>query len=97
MNEQVPAGDRRCGDRETQGDDMGVRDEARDADVTGDGPAGRSGPPEPWGAGELPDLLDLDLAGLRAVRHPVLDEVLADLRERAARPSEILWGFNNSF
>ncbi|MER5876672.1 FxSxx-COOH cyclophane-containing RiPP peptide [Streptomyces sp. NPDC060235] len=73
---------------------MGVRDEARDADVTGDGPAG---PPEPWGAGELPDLLDLDLAGLRAVRHPVLDEVLADLRERAARPSEILWGFNNSF
>ncbi|MCX5279074.1 FxSxx-COOH protein [Streptomyces sp. NBC_01281] len=82
---------------------MGVRDEARDADVTGDGPAGPagpagwSGPPEPWGAGELPDLLDLDLAGLRAVRHPVLDEVLADLRERAARPSEILWGFNNSF
>lgn len=96
MNEQVPAGDRRCGDRETQGDDMGVRDEARDADVTGDGPSGPAGPPDPW-AGELPDLLELDLAGLRAVRHPVLDEVLADLRERAARPSEILWGFNNSF
>ncbi|MFF1513765.1 FxSxx-COOH cyclophane-containing RiPP peptide [Streptomyces sp. NPDC058305] len=79
---------------------MGVRDEARDADVTGDGPSGPTGPavpPEPWGAGELPDLLELDLAGLRAVRHPVLDEVLADLRERAARPSEILWGFNNSF
>ncbi|MET7940713.1 FxSxx-COOH cyclophane-containing RiPP peptide [Streptomyces sp. NPDC005302] len=67
---------------------MGVRDEARDADVTGD---------RPLGPAELPDLLELDLAELRAVRHPVLDEVLADLRERAGQPSEILWGFNNSF
>ncbi|MEU0780916.1 FxSxx-COOH cyclophane-containing RiPP peptide [Streptomyces sp. NPDC006173] len=67
---------------------MGVRDEARDADVTEDRPPGPA---------ELPDLLELDLAELRAVRHPVLDEVLADLRERAAQPSEILWGFNNSF
>ncbi|MEU8788642.1 FxSxx-COOH cyclophane-containing RiPP peptide [Streptomyces sp. NPDC048643] len=70
---------------------MGVRDEARDADDTGDRP------PEPRGAAELPDLLELDLAELRSVRHPVLDEVLADLRERAAQPSETLWGFNNSF
>lgn len=44
----------------------------------------------------LPDLLRLDLAELRTVEHPVLREVLAELRERAARPSEMLWGFNNS-
>ncbi|PKT70549.1 FXSXX-COOH protein [Streptomyces populi] len=45
----------------------------------------------------LPDLLDLDLAQLRTVQHPVLDEVLADLRARSAEPSEMLWGFNNAF
>ncbi|MEW2168218.1 FxSxx-COOH cyclophane-containing RiPP peptide [Streptomyces sp. NPDC007084] len=73
---------------------MGVRDEARDADGTGEHPPGL---PEAPGTGELPDLLELDLAELRAVRHPVLDEVLAELRERAAQPSEMLWGFNNSF
>jgi len=45
---------------------------------------------------QLPDLLGLDLEELRTVRNPVLQEVLEDLRERAARPSEMLWGFNNS-
>jgi FXSXX-COOH protein len=45
----------------------------------------------------LPDLLGLDLDELRTLRHPVLTEVLEELRERAAQPSEMLWGFNNSF
>ncbi|WP_443062162.1 FxSxx-COOH protein [Streptomyces sp. NBC_00386] len=45
----------------------------------------------------VPDLLDLDLAELRTLEHPVLTEVLADLRARSGEPSEILWGFNNAF
>jgi FXSXX-COOH protein len=44
---------------------------------------------------ELPELTALDLEELRTVEHPVLREVLAGLRERAERPSEMLWGFNN--
>ncbi|MFB7501535.1 FxSxx-COOH cyclophane-containing RiPP peptide [Streptomyces sp. NPDC056161] len=44
----------------------------------------------------LPDLLDLDLEMLRTIEHPVLREVLDGLRERAERPSEMLWGFNRS-
>ncbi|MGW5094327.1 FxSxx-COOH cyclophane-containing RiPP peptide [Streptomyces nodosus] len=44
----------------------------------------------------LPDLLELDLGELRTVEHPVLREVLEELRDRAARPSEMLWGFNSS-
>ncbi|MFF4753397.1 FxSxx-COOH cyclophane-containing RiPP peptide [Streptomyces sp. NPDC002514] len=44
----------------------------------------------------LPDLLDLDLEALRTIEHPVLREVLDGLRERAERPSEMLWGFNRS-
>ncbi|MER7841839.1 FxSxx-COOH cyclophane-containing RiPP peptide [Streptomyces sp. NPDC096040] len=44
----------------------------------------------------LPELLDLDLEELRTVQHPVLREVLDGLRERAERPSEMLWGFNNA-
>ncbi|MEU3984997.1 FxSxx-COOH cyclophane-containing RiPP peptide [Streptomyces sp. NPDC026672] len=44
----------------------------------------------------LPDLLGVDLEELRTVQHPVLREVLADLRERATRPSEMLWGWNNA-
>ncbi|RII16009.1 hypothetical protein DSC45_15590 [Streptomyces sp. YIM 130001] len=47
-------------------------------------------------AGALPDLTGLALADLRDVRHPVLDQVLADLRERAARPDELLWGYNSA-
>lgn len=64
---------------------MGVRDEA----ASGVGPARAEEP--------LPDLLGLDLEELRTIEHPVLSEVLADLRERAAQPSEMLWGFNNAF
>jgi len=45
----------------------------------------------------LPDLLTLDLAELGSVDHPVLREVLDELRARAAEPSETLWGFDNSF
>ncbi|MFE2943196.1 FxSxx-COOH cyclophane-containing RiPP peptide [Streptomyces sp. NPDC059255] len=48
-------------------------------------------------AGELPDLLGLDLAALRTLDHPVLSEVVADLRGRAQQPREMLWGFNNAF
>ncbi|MCG7203432.1 MULTISPECIES: FxSxx-COOH cyclophane-containing RiPP peptide [Streptomyces] len=46
---------------------------------------------------DLPDLLELDLGELKEVDHPVLRQVLAELTERAARPTEMLWGFNNSF
>ncbi|MDG9716560.1 FxSxx-COOH cyclophane-containing RiPP peptide [Streptomyces sp. DH24] len=45
----------------------------------------------------LPDLLTLDLAELGSIDHPVLREVLGELRARAAEPSEMLWGFDNSF
>ncbi|MET7654864.1 MULTISPECIES: FxSxx-COOH cyclophane-containing RiPP peptide [unclassified Streptomyces] len=46
---------------------------------------------------DLPDLTRLSLAELGTVQHPLLKEVLADLRERARRPSEMLWGWNSSF
>lgn len=49
------------------------------------------------GTGELPDLLGLDLATLRTMDHPVLSEVVADLRGRAEQPKEMLWGFTNAF
>ncbi|MCZ9339950.1 FxSxx-COOH protein [Streptomyces sp. TRM76130] len=49
-------------------------------------------------AGEpLPDLLALGLAELGTIEHPVLREVLRELRERAAEPSDMMWGFDNSF
>lgn len=44
----------------------------------------------------LPDLLELDLDELRTIQHPVLQDVLVDLRERAVRPSEMLWGFTSA-
>ncbi|MEV6764575.1 FxSxx-COOH cyclophane-containing RiPP peptide [Streptomyces sp. NPDC051105] len=66
---------------------MSGRDDT--ARVTG-GPT--AGEPLP----ELPELLELDLEELRTVQHPVLHEVLEGLRERAERPSEMLWGFNNA-
>ncbi|MFI0962990.1 FxSxx-COOH cyclophane-containing RiPP peptide [Streptomyces sp. NPDC021080] len=82
---------------------MGARDDARD-DAQGRDPAaepedargGPAGTPDP-GDLPVPDLLDLDLAQLRTVQHPVLEEVLADLRARSTEPSEMLWGFNNAF
>ncbi|MGQ4379388.1 FxSxx-COOH cyclophane-containing RiPP peptide [Streptomyces sp. SAS_267] len=58
--------------------------------------AGPAGTPDPADLAVL-DLLDLDLSELRTIQHPVLTEVLADLRARSGEPSEILWGFNNAF
>lgn len=49
------------------------------------------------GPGALPDLLGLDLEALRTLDHPVLSAVVADLRERAEQPREMLWGFTNAF
>jgi FXSXX-COOH protein len=42
----------------------------------------------------LPDLLGLSLAELRDLEHPVLSEVLAELRERVVGQRAGLWGFN---
>jgi FXSXX-COOH protein len=43
------------------------------------------------------DLLALNLAELRTIRNPLLREVLDDLRERAAQPGEMLWGYGSAF
>ncbi|MET7509146.1 FxSxx-COOH cyclophane-containing RiPP peptide [Streptomyces albidoflavus] len=56
-----------------------------------------AGPAAPEGAAVLPDLLDLDLESLRTLDHPVLTELLDDLRVRGAAPREMLWTFDNSF
>ncbi|RYJ24432.1 hypothetical protein CU044_4343 [Streptomyces sp. L-9-10] len=56
-----------------------------------------SGAGAPDGPGGLPDLLALDLEALRTLDHPVLAEVVADLRGRAEQPREMLWGFTNAF
>ncbi|WP_306321895.1 MULTISPECIES: FxSxx-COOH cyclophane-containing RiPP peptide [unclassified Streptomyces] len=82
---------------------MNAHDEPRDA--TGEPAGPPEGPPEgaPEGAsdgapgGPLPDLTTLALKDLTAVEHPVLREVLGELRERVERPGETLWGFNSSF
>ncbi|MFF1652815.1 FxSxx-COOH cyclophane-containing RiPP peptide [Streptomyces sp. NPDC058255] len=74
-------------------DATGLLPDAQDAQDVPDAPrpTGRVDVPD------LPDLLELDLADLRTIQHPVLTEVLEELRERAGRPSEMLWGFNNAF
>jgi FXSXX-COOH protein len=54
-------------------------------------------PSDPDEPGALPDLLALDLKTLRTLDHPVLSEVVADLRDRAEQPREMLWGFTNAF
>ncbi|MEE4494527.1 FxSxx-COOH cyclophane-containing RiPP peptide [Streptomyces sp. BE230] len=51
----------------------------------------------PTTAGALPDLLGLDLETLRTLDHPVLAEVVTDLRGRAEHPREMLWGFQSAF
>ncbi|MEU5279243.1 FxSxx-COOH cyclophane-containing RiPP peptide [Streptomyces asoensis] len=66
---------------------MGARDETSE----GVGAPEAGGPPDP-----LPDLLAIGLGRLSTIEHPVLREVLKDLRERATQPSEMLWGFNNA-
>ena len=48
-------------------------------------------------SGELPDLLGLDLEALRTLDHPVLTEVVADLRCRAKEPQAMLWSFDSAF
>ncbi|MET7647879.1 FxSxx-COOH cyclophane-containing RiPP peptide [Streptomyces sp. NPDC005426] len=63
-----------------------TRDDGAGAAGSGAGPAG-----------ELPDLLGLDLEDLRTLDHPVLAEVVADLRGRAQEPQEMLWGFDAAF
>ncbi|WP_433892393.1 FxSxx-COOH cyclophane-containing RiPP peptide [Streptomyces sp. CA-111067] len=59
----------------------------------------------PYGAAEgydpaaapVPDLLGMDLEALRTTEHPVLAELVSDLRERIAAPGAgALWGFDNS-
>ncbi|GAA4817894.1 FxSxx-COOH protein [Streptomyces ziwulingensis] len=45
----------------------------------------------------LPALLSMDLEELGTIEHPVLREVVQELRARAAEPSDMLWGFDNSF
>ncbi|WNI22481.1 FxSxx-COOH cyclophane-containing RiPP peptide [Streptomyces sp. ITFR-16] len=60
-----------------------------------DGTGGTGG--TPGATGELPDLLGLDLEALRTLDHPVLAEVVADLRGRAEEPQEMLWGFDAAF
>lgn len=42
----------------------------------------------------VPDLLALSLEEIRTLEHPVLSDLLAELRERAGRPAETLWGFS---
>jgi len=44
---------------------------------------------------ELPDLVSLDLEELRNVDHPVLRDLVDELRERAVRPGETLWRFDS--
>ncbi|MFD9395560.1 FXSXX-COOH protein [Streptomyces sp. NPDC060000] len=61
---------------------------------TQDGYAGVSVAPEATGAGDpLPDLLSLGLTELGTISHPVLRELVEELRERAGQTSEPLWGF----
>ncbi|MFI5794684.1 FxSxx-COOH cyclophane-containing RiPP peptide [Streptomyces sp. NPDC051677] len=64
---------------------MTVRDEF--AGVTA-APGGSDAVGEP-----LPDLLELDLTELATIGHPVLREVVAELRDRSGQSSEPLWGF----
>ncbi|MDQ0583413.1 FxSxx-COOH cyclophane-containing RiPP peptide [Streptomyces rishiriensis] len=59
-----------------------------------DGSAGVTVAPEVPGEGEpLPDLLSLGLEELGTIEHPVLLELLAELRDRAGESGEPLWGF----
>ncbi|WP_037841044.1 FxSxx-COOH cyclophane-containing RiPP peptide [Streptomyces sp. NRRL F-5126] len=62
----------------------------------GEGPPQAAGGGEEEAAGALPDLSEVDLETLRTLDHPVLTEMVAELRERAERPREMLWGFTSS-
>ncbi|MEV0781565.1 FxSxx-COOH cyclophane-containing RiPP peptide [Streptomyces sp. NPDC050423] len=63
----------------------------------GAGVPGGTGGGASGAADALPDLLGLDLETLRTLHHPVLAEVVADLRGRAEQPQEMLWGFTSAF
>jgi FXSXX-COOH protein len=52
---------------------------------------------DPPGGQPPVDVLALDLAGLRTVEHPLLRAVLDDLRDGAAEPGEMLWGYGSAF
>jgi FXSXX-COOH protein len=54
-------------------------------------------PAEPRTHEPFPDILALNLAELRTIRHPVLSEVLEDLRAGAAQPGDVLWGYGSAF
>jgi FXSXX-COOH protein len=45
----------------------------------------------------LPDLLGLSLGELRRLDHPVLNEVLDELRDRMVTPGETLWQFSQAW
>ncbi|GAQ56300.1 FxSxx-COOH cyclophane-containing RiPP peptide [Streptomyces acidiscabies] len=45
---------------------------------------------------DLPDLLSLDLEDLRRVDHPVLRELVDELRDRASRPRQAFWVFDSA-
>ncbi|HET9383485.1 MAG TPA: FxSxx-COOH cyclophane-containing RiPP peptide [Streptomyces sp.] len=79
--------------------DTDIRNEAAGEPVPGGRRTGATAqaPPGVPPAPPLPDLLTLDLAQLGSIDHPVLREVLGELRARATEPSEMLWGFDNSF
>ncbi|WP_405587416.1 FxSxx-COOH cyclophane-containing RiPP peptide [Streptomyces sp. NBC_01190] len=64
------------------------------AEATGtDGPGPVAAPP----AGDGIDLLGMDLETLRNTDHPVLSELVAELRERVAGTrGESLWGHDSS-
>ncbi|NEC12565.1 FXSXX-COOH protein [Streptomyces sp. SID8014] len=61
------------------------------------GPPSQAPAGPPGGAAVLPDLLELDLESLRTLDHPVLADLLDELRERTSGPREMLWNFNSSF
>ncbi|MFE7430027.1 FxSxx-COOH cyclophane-containing RiPP peptide [Streptomyces sp. NPDC014646] len=66
-------------------------------DAPADGASDTASDEVPGGPGALPELLELDLETLRTLDHPVLREVVADLRGRAGQPRETLWGFTSAF
>ncbi|OAH13520.1 hypothetical protein [Streptomyces jeddahensis] len=64
----------------------------------GDGAVGATpGPPGQTTGEELPDLLSLDLEELRRLDHPVLVDLLADLRHGRDGAGEMFWGFTRAF
>ncbi|WP_079141856.1 FxSxx-COOH cyclophane-containing RiPP peptide [Streptomyces sp. LUP30] len=78
---------------DVRGEPTGTR---RTAGATVSPPVASVTPEETFAAEPLPDLLALDLTELGTIAHPVLREVVAELRDRAGRSSETLWGFDSA-